>query len=260
MLARREAFLRAGGFDETYFAYYEDVDLGWRLWSGGERVLFAPGAVVHHRSSATSDLLGLYNRGFLFERNALLTVYKNCEPAIWRRLMPVVLLTFLARTQALLVRNNPGGDLLALDPYAGLIADTGAGAAPAMGEPREAETWPAKWRRYGTREFLRRAARRAGLLLAGQAGNVPVVSDERAQAQVRAAASFLRHLDHAAAARAAAQARRRRPDAEFLARFPLYVVPTYPGDEELFASPGFAAWLPDDVPLVRARLGELMEV
>ncbi|HEX3128118.1 MAG TPA: glycosyltransferase family 2 protein, partial [Thermoanaerobaculia bacterium] len=76
MLIRRRSFLAAGGFDESYFAYLEDVDLGWRLWSGGERVLFAPDAVVRHRSSATSDLLGLYNRGFLFERNAFLTAYK----------------------------------------------------------------------------------------------------------------------------------------------------------------------------------------
>ena len=32
MLVRRDAFLDAGGFDEDYFAYFEDVDLGWRLW------------------------------------------------------------------------------------------------------------------------------------------------------------------------------------------------------------------------------------
>ena len=90
LLVRRASFLAAGGFDASYFAYLEDVDLGWRLWSGGERILFAPGAVVHHRSSATSELLGLYNRGFLFERNAFLTAYKNYEPGLWERIMPAV--------------------------------------------------------------------------------------------------------------------------------------------------------------------------
>ena len=30
MLVRRDAFLAAGGFDADYFAYLEDVDLGWR--------------------------------------------------------------------------------------------------------------------------------------------------------------------------------------------------------------------------------------
>ena len=80
--------LRAGGFDPAYFAYYEDVDLGWRLWASGQRVLAAPRAVVHHRSGATSELLGLYRRGFLFERNAFLTVYKNVDDELWPRLMP----------------------------------------------------------------------------------------------------------------------------------------------------------------------------
>jgi GT2 family glycosyltransferase len=258
MLVRREAFSRAGGFDESYFAYYEDVDLGWRLWAGGERVLFAPGAVVRHRSSASSDLLGLYNRGFLFERNALLTAYKNYEAGLWEKVMPAVLLTFLARTQALLERNNPGGDLLALDPYAGLIADTAAGAGVATREP-----WPAKWRRYGTREFVRRALRKAGRLLAapsGSTGGAPVLADERTQAQFRAAASLLRHLDRAAQTRAQVQFRRRRSDRDYFARFPPYLVPTYPGDEELFASPGFQSWLPPELPLVRARLVDLMEL
>ena len=45
---------------------YPGVDLGWRLWASGQRVLAAPRAVVHHRSGATSELLGLYRRGFLF--------------------------------------------------------------------------------------------------------------------------------------------------------------------------------------------------
>ncbi|HLX10127.1 MAG TPA: glycosyltransferase, partial [Thermoanaerobaculia bacterium] len=137
MLIRRASFLAAGGFDESYFAYLEDVDLGWRLWSGGERVIFEPEAVVRHRSNATSDLLGLFNRGFLFERNAFLTAYKNYQPGLWEKVMPVLLLTFLSRTQTMLADNNPGGSSLRIDPYAGWIANTAAPAngAPATGAP-----------------------------------------------------------------------------------------------------------------------------
>ena len=64
---------------------------------------------VHHRSGATSDLLGLFNRGFLFERNAFLTAYKNYEPGLWERITPAVMLTLMARTDALLAA-NPGAD------------------------------------------------------------------------------------------------------------------------------------------------------
>ena len=49
-------------------------------------------------------------------------------------------------------------------------------------------------------------------------------------------------------------------DREIFERFPLYLVPTYPGDQALFASPGFEAWLPKDLPIRRATLAEIMEM
>ncbi|HEY8020504.1 MAG TPA: glycosyltransferase family 2 protein [Thermoanaerobaculia bacterium] len=272
MLVRRASFLAAGGFAEEYFAYLEDVDLGWRLWAGGERVLFAPAAVVHHRSNATSDLLGLYNRGFLFERNAFLTAYTNYEAGLWERMMPALLLTFLSRTQALLTDHNPGGSTLRIDPYAGWIANTApAGSKKAPSQPVQHAPEPAlparpsaftpagfatRLREYGARDLLRRAWRK---LRPASSTPYPILDDERTLAQLRALNYLLGHLDSAADRRAAVQRRRRRPDREILARFPPYLVPTYPGDAELFASPGFEAWLPKDLPLVRAVLGEIME-
>jgi GT2 family glycosyltransferase len=301
MLIRRASFLAAGGFDESFFAYLEDVDLGWRLWSGGERVIFEPGAVVRHRSNATSDLLGLYNRGFLFERNAFLTAYKNYQPGLWEKVMPALLLTFLSRTHTLLADNNPGGGSLRIDPYAGWIANTAgpasaaaakeaaataketaaAAAVPGRREPASARGGLSlsgvrrKWREYGAREFCRRAAARLrsglGPALAARrdgrpagasqgAGGSPALTDERTLAQLRALSYLLSHLEAAAAARAAVQRRRRRDDSEIFARFPLYLVPTYPGDEALFASPGFVAWLPPELPLARHTLDEVMDI
>jgi GT2 family glycosyltransferase len=279
MLIDRQSFLDAGGFDEDYFAYLEDVDLGWRLWAGGERITFVPDAVVHHRSSATSDLLGLFNRGFLFERNAFLTAYKNYEPGLWEKVMPALLLTFLARTQSMLVSSNPGGETLRLDPYAGHIANTaqrdGTIAAPAPRvsavpppEPRTVANLARKLRDYGPREFARRGMRKLrerlapppAISTAAPAAPAAVtLTDERTVAQLRALSYLLGNLDRAAAQRAAVQKRRRRSDREIFARFPPYLVPTYPGDAELFASPGFAAWLPEELPLVRKTLPEIME-
>jgi GT2 family glycosyltransferase len=287
LLVRRQSFLAAGGFDESYFAYLEDVDLGWRLWAGGERVLFARDAVVHHRSSATSDLLGLYNRGFHFERNALLTAFKNYEEGLWQRMMPAILLAFAHRTQHLLVHANPGGASLALDPYAGHIADTAApGAVAATGAtaaavepparladhaepPARLADLPERWRRYGTVELGRRLAARLGREIASRRPRlvqapapppVPLLTDERTVAQLRAGSWLLAHLDGAAESRRRVQSRRRRPDADYLARFPPYLVPTYPGDAELFASPGFRSLLPDEPELVVRRLDEVMAI
>ncbi|KAB2965550.1 MAG: glycosyltransferase, partial [Thermoanaerobaculia bacterium] len=116
LLAARRSFLAAGGFDESYFAYYEDVDLGWRLWAGGERILACPEAAARHRQGATGARLGDFRRGALFERNALLTVAKNFEDGLWERMLPAVLLTFLARIEAMVATANPGGELLRGEP------------------------------------------------------------------------------------------------------------------------------------------------
>ena len=263
LIVRRDRFLAAGGFDPAYFAYYEDVDLGWRLWASGQRVLAAPAAAVHHRSGASSELLGLYRRGFLFERNAFLTVYKNLDDELWPRLMPVVMLTLLARSQHLLAR-NPGGEVLAADPYAAAHDQLAAPRAASVvanptpvggrfGNIRRGDL-PGAWR-----SLRCRLDRLVSTPAANDGAPAPRLTDERTVAQLQAVSSLLGNLDGAAARRVHAQAARRVPDREILARFPLWVVPTYPGDETLFASAGFRSWLPAGVPIVEATLAEVME-
>lgn len=54
LLVRRDAFERIGGFDEGYFMYFEDVDLGYRLGRHGYRNRYEPEAsVVHHGGLST---------------------------------------------------------------------------------------------------------------------------------------------------------------------------------------------------------------
>jgi N-acetylglucosaminyl-diphospho-decaprenol L-rhamnosyltransferase len=48
LLVRREAFDSVGGFDEGYFMYFEDVDLGERLGRAGWLNVYAPDAEVVH--------------------------------------------------------------------------------------------------------------------------------------------------------------------------------------------------------------------
>jgi GT2 family glycosyltransferase len=54
MMIDRALFLEMGGFDERFFCYCEDVDLGYRLRLRGERVLLAPHAIVRHEGSAST--------------------------------------------------------------------------------------------------------------------------------------------------------------------------------------------------------------
>jgi len=52
---RRDVFSEAGGFDENFFAYFEDVDLGFRLQLKGHVCRYVPDAVVEHVGSATTS-------------------------------------------------------------------------------------------------------------------------------------------------------------------------------------------------------------
>ncbi len=262
MIIWRDAFLEVGGFDADYFAYLEDVDLGWRLWSSGRRVLSAPAALSYHRSMATSDLLGNANRGFLFERNAFMTAYKNYEAGTWERMMPAIMLTLLSRLETLTIQNNPGGELLTVDPYDGRIANTGRPAAGDGFRDPAALSRLERWTQMRPGQLFRAALSRLdteprGATRSGEA--VPQLTDERTRAHHRAVWSLLAGLDRGAEKRARVQTLRRRSDSEIFARFPLYLVPTYPGDEDLFAGVGFRAWLPDELPLVENTLQEIME-
>lgn len=49
---RRHAFVDIGGFDESFFCYGEDVDLGFRLQLKGYRCKYVPQAVAYHAGSA----------------------------------------------------------------------------------------------------------------------------------------------------------------------------------------------------------------
>ncbi|MBC7333540.1 MAG: glycosyltransferase family 2 protein, partial [Actinobacteria bacterium] len=79
MLVDREVFLEVGGFDEDFFAYYEDVDFGWRLWVLGYKVVFVPTSIVYHVHHGTSKAFSEDKLRFLKERNSLYSVFKNYD-------------------------------------------------------------------------------------------------------------------------------------------------------------------------------------
>ena len=82
-LYSREEFLKAGGFDEDYFSYFEDVDLGFRLRLNGARCLYVPDAVVHHVGSASTGKRSDFSVYYGY-RNMIWTFFKNMPfPYFW---------------------------------------------------------------------------------------------------------------------------------------------------------------------------------
>ncbi|WP_156746003.1 glycosyltransferase family 2 protein [Mycobacterium sp. 1423905.2] len=78
LLVRRSAFQQVGGFDERYFMYMEDVDLGDRLGRAGWLSVYVPSAeVLHHKGHSTgrdpASHLAAHHRStyiFLADRHA----------------------------------------------------------------------------------------------------------------------------------------------------------------------------------------------
>lgn len=80
---RREHLLLAGGFDERFVAYFDDVDLGFRLQLLGFRCVFNPACRAHHDGGATYKARHLALR--LAERNMVWTVVKNLPSRVFLR-------------------------------------------------------------------------------------------------------------------------------------------------------------------------------
>ncbi len=75
-LLRRSMLDDVGLFDEDFFAYCEDADLSFRARLRGWSCLYAPGAVAHHRFSATGGGFTA-RKGYLVERNRFWLAVKN---------------------------------------------------------------------------------------------------------------------------------------------------------------------------------------
>lgn len=91
MFVRRDVFDELGGFDDDYFMFYEDVDLGWRINLAGYRFRYQPTSVAYHRHHGTVAKFGSFKEGYLLERNALFTLYKNLEQGRLDEVLPAAL-------------------------------------------------------------------------------------------------------------------------------------------------------------------------
>tara|TARA_R110000787_G_scaffold174056_2_gene286602 strand:+ start:364 stop:1401 length:1038 start_codon:yes stop_codon:yes gene_type:complete len=100
----RQLFLNLGGFDERFFCYCEDVDLGFRLQLMGETCIFVRDAVIHHAGSAISGEGSPFST-YHGTRNRIWTYFKNMP-------LPLLILTLpahIAISIYLLIRSMLNG-------------------------------------------------------------------------------------------------------------------------------------------------------
>ena len=53
MMIRTDVFWKLDGFDKNFFASFEDVDIGWRSWISGYKVVLVPNSIVYHTGGQT---------------------------------------------------------------------------------------------------------------------------------------------------------------------------------------------------------------
>ena len=105
---RRDLLMELGLFDDAFFAYLEDADIGWRARRQGYRNLYTPRAQVLHAGSASSG--SRYNAFKITHsaKNNVLLLRKNM-PLVYRlMLLPFLCAGFLAKTIFFALRGYGG--------------------------------------------------------------------------------------------------------------------------------------------------------
>lgn len=100
LFVRAELFASLEGFDERFFMFYEDVDLGWRMNLRGWRVRYEPLSLTYHRHHASMTDVASAREYYLLERNALAALYKNVSDETLAKTLPAAMALAIRRATA----------------------------------------------------------------------------------------------------------------------------------------------------------------
>ena len=104
LLLRRAAFDEVSGFDERYFMYMEDVDLGDRLGKAGWQNVYVPSAeVLHDKGHATGRDPA---RNLAAHHRSTYTFLADRYPRPWQAPLRWTMRAALAGRESLVVRNS----------------------------------------------------------------------------------------------------------------------------------------------------------
>ena len=111
-LYRRSMIDQIGFFDEDFFAFCEDTDLGLRGRLAGWEALVAPEAVVYHKYSQTTGVFSPFKL-YLVERNHYWVALKTF-PVSWILLLPLfTVVRFFVQAFTVINGDGSGGEFLA---------------------------------------------------------------------------------------------------------------------------------------------------
>ncbi len=140
MAGATSRFMGLGGFEEAYFAHFEEIDLCWRHRRMGGRIAPLPSAVIYHMGPSTLPEGGMKTR--LNFRNSLWTLRRNLNPARLALVLAGRLVLDGAAALRWLLVGRPGQAAAVLRGWAGgLLRRPWRGVEPPPGErgPRPAD-------------------------------------------------------------------------------------------------------------------------
>jgi GT2 family glycosyltransferase len=92
---RTADLLAIGGFDEDFFCYCEDVDVGFRLWLAGRECRFVPEAVVRHKGAGSTGDTHSDFAVYHGHRNLVWVYLKNMPGVLFWIFLPLHILVNL---------------------------------------------------------------------------------------------------------------------------------------------------------------------
>lgn len=115
-LIRAVTFRKVGGFPREFLMYTEEIDLSWRVWIAGGKVVTVPSARIHHRGEVSVNPKGKTKvvesrtsetKRFLANRNGILLLMKNAQHILLLLLVPqLLMLSAEAMAGLLLIRRS----------------------------------------------------------------------------------------------------------------------------------------------------------
>lgn len=100
---RKDFFFKIGAYPPELLIYCDEMDLAWRVWVAGGRVMSTPPALVHHRGAAVANPAGKTKhvelrtnemKRYLSVRNGILLLMKNGQHVLLLLLIPHLLMLF----------------------------------------------------------------------------------------------------------------------------------------------------------------------
>ena len=102
LMVRKSDFESANGFDETFFAHQEEIDLCWKFRLMDKEIWAVPSGIVYHKNALTLPMFSRLKQ-YLNHRNSLLMVLCNYSLPLTLYIMPIrIALEFVALVYSLL--------------------------------------------------------------------------------------------------------------------------------------------------------------